>query len=109
METTDELAPIQRLAVKIAAAFGDVQKELGPVPTPHSGRPRVQFSRGQLLLLRQAGHSWREIARELHIGRGTAWRVPRAFASLEKSQNTPESALRAEVDTQKMTEATCGI
>jgi hypothetical protein len=71
-----ELAPIQRLAVKIAAAFGDVEKELGPVPTPPSGRPRVQFSRGQVLLLRHANLSWRQIARELGASRTTVTYIP---------------------------------
>jgi hypothetical protein len=60
----DELAPIQRLAVKIAAAFEDLEKELAPGvrlgatvrpgPWPFSARPVFLFSGALWALCRRS-------------------------------------------------------
>ncbi len=46
------------------------------------GRPRVAVDADKIATLRAQGHSWREIAEELGIGKGTA---QRAFYSLPKN------------------------
>ncbi len=46
------------------------------------GRPRVTVDADKIAALRAQGHSWREIAEELGIGKGTA---QRAFYSLPKN------------------------
>jgi DNA invertase Pin-like site-specific DNA recombinase len=73
--------PVQRFAIKVAAAFQDLEHELSAGPTcsatVHRGRPRAQFTREKLLILRNAGLSWREIAHELRVRRTTARRIYR--------------------------------
>jgi hypothetical protein len=52
-------ALVRRLAVKVAAAFQDVENELAAgeasSATARPGRPRAQFAYGKVLILRGAG------------------------------------------------------
>jgi DNA invertase Pin-like site-specific DNA recombinase len=82
-----ESTPLQGFALKVAAAFRDLEKELaaeaGPV-TARPGRPRAQLSHRQLLILREGGLSWRDIANELGAGRTT---VRRIYANLRRTSS----------------------
>jgi hypothetical protein len=78
-----ESTPVQRFAIKIAAAFQDLEKELSApaacTRTVRRGRPRAQFTREKVLILREVGLSWGDIAHELGVGRTT---VRRTYANL---------------------------
>jgi DNA invertase Pin-like site-specific DNA recombinase len=80
-------ALVRRLAVKVAAAFQDVENELAAREASASarpGRPRAQFAYGKVLILRGAGLSWRQIARELGASRTT---VRRVYANLRRTSS----------------------
>lgn len=73
-----ESTPLKRFAIKVAAAFQDLENELSVAASTRAvrrGRPRVQFTREKVLILREAGLSWRDIAHELGVGRTTVRRI----------------------------------
>jgi hypothetical protein len=87
-ENMSESTPalVRRLAVKVAAAFQDVENELAAgeasSTTARPGRPRAQFAYGKVLILRGAGLSWKQIACELGASRTT---VRRVYANLRRT------------------------
>jgi DNA invertase Pin-like site-specific DNA recombinase len=47
-----------------------------PIPFPaRNGRPRKKVDAKRILALRAQGRSWREIAKRMHVGIGTAFRA----------------------------------
>jgi DNA invertase Pin-like site-specific DNA recombinase len=84
VKDVSESTPLKRFAVKVAAAFQDLEHELSGGAAPSAmrrGRPRAQFTREKVLILREAGLSWRDIAQELGVGRTTVRRIHRELRS----------------------------
>src|ERR1700687_4389773 len=56
-----------------------------PIPFPaKGGRPRKKVDPSKIIALRAKGVSWRQIAKRLHIGTGTAFR-----AAYQRSKSVP--------------------
>jgi DNA invertase Pin-like site-specific DNA recombinase len=87
---TDESNPASKLLLHILAAVAQFERELirervsagmrtararGTRTGRDIGRPRRVFDRGRVLLLREAGQSWRQIASALGVGVGTVRRT----------------------------------
>jgi len=87
---TDESNPTSRLMLHILAAVAEFERELirervsagmrsakvkGTRSGKPIGRPRRIFDRGEIVRLRQDGHSLAQIARQMNVGLGTVVRV----------------------------------
>jgi len=54
--------------------------------SPKHGRPRKVVDASRIARLRASGHSWNDIAEQLDIGRGTAYRAFQGFPKSRLSQ-----------------------
>ena len=87
---TDENNPASKLLMHILAAVAQFERELirervsagmrnakskGTRSGKPIGRPRRIFDRGEIVRLRQDGHSLAQIARQMNVGLGTVVRV----------------------------------
>jgi len=87
---TDESNPASKLLMHILAAVAQFERELirervsagmrnakskGTRSGKAIGRPRRIFDRGEIVRLRQDGHSLAQIARQMNVGLGTVVRV----------------------------------
>jgi hypothetical protein len=59
---------------------------------PKGGRPRKNVDILQIIGLRWAGHSWREIASQTGLGRGTVHDAYWAAVALLKASENPKNA-----------------
>ena len=80
---TDESNPMSRFMLHIFGAFAEFEREmirertLSGVRAARAkgkklGRPRRVFRRDEVVRLREAGHSWRSIAKHLNVPVSTA-------------------------------------
>jgi len=86
------LAELEREVIRERVRAGlEYAREHGTKSGRPIGRPKRIFRRDQVAELRQAGFSWRAIARKLGVGRGTvvqAWRA--SGGTTEASENPTE-------------------